>query len=575
MLKIDRAVLGEAYALLWASSTGAVCRTCGSPDVHSWRGDIWPWDWKCRSCTWAKSLQVLIGDPRLVSMLRVDKNALAALAPADQAHARDLLDEYEAALRANPLIGYEPHVKQVPFHTARTPVKCFLGGNRSGKTTAGILDDIIQGIDADAVPEPLRGFKRWVPPFYCRIITPDFTSTMEGVIFQKLREWMPRSQLVGDSWSKAYDKQLRQLRLKNGSVYDFMTFEQDLDKFGGAAKHRIHYDEEPPRLIRQESLMRLIDFAGDELFTMTPLHGMSWMFDEFYDPWERGVLEDATVVVVDMDDNPHLDDKTKKRVLAGLSEEERAARKSGRFVHFAGLVYSDFSRTRHVVPTASVPPRATVVAAIDPGIRHMAAVVWAYMTEDDDLVVFDEITPQGETIRDVCRAIKMIELKHGHRDPVSGRVTPLKPPVYVIDPAARNVSSHTGRSDQMEYMDNGVITILGQNAVTAGINRVKERLQTDRLHVQAHCSVLIEEFRRYRWTTPSRGESDPKEAVVKKDDHALDALRYLVMSRPHGPDPLRDDPALSPMERAMRDEITGRSRRRRQIPKAEFGGTFA
>ncbi len=35
---------------------------------------------------------------------------------------------------------------------------------------------------------------------------------------------------------------------------------------------------------------------------------------------------------------------------AGLSDEERQARKSGRFVSFAGLIYGSFSTNTHVVP---------------------------------------------------------------------------------------------------------------------------------------------------------------------------------------------------------------------------------
>jgi phage terminase large subunit-like protein len=486
--------------------------------------------------------------------------ALAGLSKDEAREARLLAEEYERRVRDNPLLRYTPHPKQAVFHGSHEPAKCFLGGNRSGKTTAGILDDLIQAVDLESVPESLVPYKVWTPPFYCRIVSPDFTSTMEGVIFQKLREWVPRGQLAGDSWSKAYDKQRRRLSFKNGSWFDFMTFEQDLDKFGGAALHRVHYDEEPPRLIRQESLMRLIDFGGDELFTMTPLHGMSWMFDEFYDPWERGVLVDAAVVVVDMDDNPYLDAKTKLRVLAGLSEEERAARKGGRFVHFAGLVYGEFRRALHVVPWKEFPKGATVVGAIDPGTRHMAAVVWAYLGVDDDLVVFDEACLQGATVAQVCKQIKLVERKHelGHL-------------IYVIDPAARNVMHQTGRSDQMEYMDHGVITILGQNAVTAGINRVKERLETDRLHVMANCSTTIEQFRRYRWTTPSRSEHDAKEQVVKRDDHTLDALRYLVMSRPQKQVPRPDLASMTPAERAMWREMHSGQRR---TPLHQFGAIY-
>ena len=71
--------------------------------------------------------------------------------------------------------------------------------------------------------------------------------------------------------------------------------------------HRVVYDEEPRQEVRNECLTRLIDFDGEEIFALTPFSGMAWLFDEVYDPWERGDLDpkDGRVVVVDMDDNPH------------------------------------------------------------------------------------------------------------------------------------------------------------------------------------------------------------------------------------------------------------------------------
>jgi len=508
-------------------------------------------------------------------VLRIDREAIGRLPLEQQEQARELLATYEAALRANPLLGYDPHEKQVGFHSSREPLKAFLGGNRSGKTTAGICDDLIQAVDRDCLPERLLPFKKWEPPFHCRIIAPDFTSTMEGVIFPKLREWTPKSQLVGGSFDKAFDKANRVLRFVNGSTFDFLTFEQDLDKFGGAAKHRIHYDEEPPKDIRNESLMRLIDYGGDELFTMTPLQGMSWMYDEIWEPWTKGKLEDGMVVLVDMDDNPHLDEKTKKRVLKGLSEEERQARKSGRFVHFAGMIYDDFSRNFHVIPETSppnsVPDGAQVYVGIDPGMRFMAAVVWCYLTPDDTMVVFDELALEGHIVEKVCEAIKLVN--HKHASIINGVSVPLTPAWYVIDPAARNVNHQTGRSDQMEYTDHGIVTILGQNSVTAGINRVKERLQTRRLLVTANCTNTIDEFRKYRWAKATRTEADPKEKPVKKDDHLLDALRYVVMSRPYASEVQEDEEWLPPLERAARRAQQGR--KRRGIPQTPMGGIFA
>ena len=239
-----------------------------------------------------------------------------------------------------------------------------------------------------------------------------------------------------------------------------------------------------------------------------------------------------------MDDNPHLDEETKKRALAGLSEEERKARKSGRFVDFAGMIYDCFEASRHVIPQKPVgqiiPPAASSYVGIDPGTRIMAAVLWAYLTRGDVMVVFEELALQGHTVEQVCDAIKLINLKHART--LTGISQPLVPQWNAIDPAARNVAHQTGRSDQMEYTGHGIVTIAGQNAVTPGINRIRERLETNRLLITANCAELLREIRRYRWKSPTRQESDPKEQPVKTDDHCFPA--GTLVRTEHGERPI-------------------------------------
>jgi phage terminase large subunit-like protein len=479
------------------------------------------------------------------------------------------------------LLGYTPHIKQVEFHKQpHPPTRAFFGGNRSGKTTATMVDSMIQGVDREVVPRHLLAYKHWEPPFYCRVVTPDLTNTLEGVVLQKFREWCPRGQLKGNSFDRAYDKVQRVLWLKNGSWFQFFSNDQDLDKFGGAALHRVVYDEEPREDIRRECLMRLIDYGGEEVFGMTPLHGMSWVFDEIFEPWEKGLLpaEDGRVVVVDMEDNPHLDRVTMQRVLSGLSDEERQARKSGRFVSFAGLIYPEFSPSTHVWPTQSacppgedgrlsLPPGVEVMCGIDPGIRHMCAVVFCYLDPLDRLVVFDEIAAQAQTIKRVCIDIKQRCKEWG-----------ITPNWFVIDPASRNKNNQTGRSDQTEFADNGIVTIPGQNAVTAGINRVKERLAADKLFIAANCHELRGEFRRYRWQREStRQENEAKEAPVKKDDHLLDALRYVVMQRPLAPDPELAMPTFTMKDRLLRESLKSLRRlsRNPKMPDHPSGDIFS
>ena len=375
---------------------------------------------------------------------------------------------------------------------------------------------------------------------------------MEGVVLQKIREWCPKSQLRGGSFDRAYDKILRTVKFKNGSWMQFFSNDQDRDKFGGAALHRVVYDEEPRADIRQECIFRLIDYGGDEVFAMTPFSGMSWLYDEIYEPWKKGDIPEESVVIVDMDENPHLSSQEIARATSGLTSQELQARKSGRFVSFEGLIYPEWDQDRHVIPVTEDLPAdqdgivvVECFAGVDPGIRVMCAVVFAYLTDDNTMVVYDELALQGKTIREVCAHIQLKNARWKQT-----------PRWYVIDPAARNKNHQTGRSDQQEFWDNGIATLPGQNGVTAGINRVKERLQADKLLVMAHCRETIREFSRYRWAPNGRsGSNDPREAPVKKDDHVLDALRYVCMSRPLPPLVEQRAPSLTLKDRMLRDSL--------------------
>jgi phage terminase large subunit-like protein len=482
--------------------------------------------------------------------LRIDLDRLEQLSAVQQEAVREQLEVLELAFRENPLLKYNnpalgvTHSKQIEFHSPPFPaIRAFFGGNRSGKTTAAILDTIVQVIPDDLVPDHLKPFKRWSPPVKVRVVTPDLTSTLDGVIHEKIREWTPKAAFRNKSFDGAWDKVQRILRFECGSWIQFNSSEQDREKLGGVALHRVVYDEEPRQEVRNECAMRLVDYDGEEIFALTPFSGMSWLYDQIYEPWELALEKcsreeaeerlEMRVLTVDMDDNPHLSEAGKARQLRKYSGPEREARKSGRFVQFSGRIYPQLPE---VIPEiARVPPGAEVFRGIDPGWRHMLAVVYCYLSFDDELCVFDEIALRGATVKEACDEIARRDLKWGWRKD-NGAVVPLSVNWTVIDPSSRNRNAQTGRSDQQEFADHGVYTVPGQNAVSAGINRVKERIDARKLLVTANCSELQSQFKRYRWVRDTgRGEHESKAEPVKKDDHLLDALRYVCMQRPLAP----------------------------------------
>lgn len=503
--------------------------------------------------------------------LSIDKTRLKALPEDERVLAEEAIRELEHERQNNPLAFYRPHVKQRAFHGFTSQTKCFYGGNQAGKTWCGLADDIIQAIDRDALPSHLLAYKKFEAPFLCRIMAESFP-VLETTMIQKLQELLPVEQLMGGSWSKAYDKNLRVLHFANGSKFFFMTYEQEVRKMGGASIDRVHFDEEPPLAIFNECRLRVMARAGDLIFTMTPLFGLSWTFNQQWQKRGQEVAKDVyvggshiSIVTSDMEDNPTLGAAEIELALMGLSAEERVARKEGKHVALHGLIYADFRPSgdkSHVTPDRPLPENVNVVVAIDPGMRHPAAVVWAYLTPDDTMVVFEAQRFHGMTAAQVSKRILEInEAKEVH------------PLFYVIDPAARNKDHQTGRSTQMEYADNGIVTIPGQHAVTAGINRVRERWQRETLFVQAHCTELIDELQKYRWKAPPRSEEATREAPIKLEDDLVDALRYLVMSRPYLPGVVENRNETE-VERLMREDQE-RFAGPEEINVSQFNGVIA
>ena len=458
--------------------------------------------------------------------------------PEERAEYDALLAELGGAVERNPLEEYnnpylgKVHEKQLVFNRLKLPVKAAVGGNRSGKTKSSVADDVIQAVPDEFVPAHLKDCKKWQPPFHCRIIVPDFRRTM-AVVLDTLRQTTPKAALFKGSWEKAWDKQNMVLRFDCESTIDLMTSEQDIDKFGGSAKHRIHYDEEPPgekgQQIRRESQMRLIDYDGDEVFSLTPLLGLSWVFDEVWQPVSDKLVEDDLfsdgeigVIRIDMDDNPYLSEKAKRRILKDLTPEEKAARKEGRFVHFEGLVYAGALEHGQLSPAHIIddpqPKDQTIYVGIDPGYRT-TAVLFAYFDHDNVMCVFDELYLHEDD------AIPENAAEHIRRTAAHWGVTP---DIYYMDPAGRITEQVKGENVQNGYMRAGIYCIPADNAVEAGVLEVKRRLFGKSLYVSRKCQKLLWEFSRYRL----KPKEDGSFGVVKKDDHCVDTLRYLCQARP-------------------------------------------
>lgn len=475
----------------------------------------------------------------------------------------ELSEGLKDASRAPNIKKYKPHQKQYDFHTSRKKKKLYIGGNRSGKTTGGVTEAIWRA----TCTHPYRPDLNALGPTRGRVIAVDFDNGVEKIIFPQYKQWIYPSALRGGSWDNAYDKALRTLNFANGSTIEFMSYSQDVDKFAGTSRHWVHFDEEPPHPIYAENMARLIDVDGDYWMTMTPLEGMNWVYDELYENNVNNADGDVEVIEINTLENPYLSSSAIESFLGSVDQDEVQARIRGQFVTAGGKIFKNFDFKEGGKHVLSAPiddpvrylrgPDWTWIMALDHGLNNPTAVLWAAIHYKGYVVVFDEHYRSDWTIAQHAAAIKLKIKEHG-------RV----PDIMVADPSIQNRQAISGTSIHTEYAKLGLGFMLGQNDVKSGLLRVKRYLGelpytgtpephplfgdahilrtafvgTERvnlysgLRISPKCQMLIHEMKRYRWKTYTNKklayENNSYEEPHKKDDHACDALRYMLMSQP-------------------------------------------
>jgi phage terminase large subunit-like protein len=314
-----------------------------------------------------------------------------------------------------------------------------------------------------------------------------------------------------------------------------MSYEQDLEKFAGTSRDFVHYDEEPPKDIYIECQMRLIDRKGSSWITMTPVEGMTWVFDDIY---EKAVVEDHPrigVVEIATEENPYLDQEEVDSVMADLDEDERKARSEGKFVQLGGLVYKQFKRDLHVIPMIDPlelrGPEFKHYMSLDHGFNNPTSVHWHAVDRDNSVITFDE-----------HYAREMIIETHAGIIHTKNRAHQRIPDINVCDPALAQRNGVTGTSIQTEYAVRGIGFCLGNNDVPTGVAKVNQYLTTFNAQgrpnwvITENCINLIREILKLRWKTwaskKQAHQNNPYDQIHKKDDHACDDCRYFFTLMP-------------------------------------------
>jgi hypothetical protein len=269
--------------------------------------------------------------------------------------------------------------------------------------------------------------------------------------------------------------------------------------------------------------MRVLDRKGDIFATMTPLKGLTFVYNEIF--LNRKNDPEVWYEFIDWSDNPYLDDEEVQMLEGCMDERALQSRKYGRFGASEGLVYPEFDESVHVIQPFPVPKEWYDNVSIDPGLNNPLSCHF-YATDGDGVVyVIAEHYEQGKSVSYHAQKIKEIADRLGwHRDS-KGRLCAL------IDSAANQRTLASSKSVAELFYDEGILVNTRVNKdVFSGINRVKDYLRPlsspnrPKLFIFASCVEMIRELKGYWW-----GEGDNPRKV---NDHSCDELRYMIMSRP-------------------------------------------
>jgi phage terminase large subunit-like protein len=167
----------------------------------------------------------------------------------------------------------------------------------------------------------------------------------------------------------------------------FKTYKQGREAWEGSGYDLVWMDEEPDdQSIFTEAMTRCADRGGVIYVTRTPLFGKTLIVSTFM---EKKDGRDMWFKNVTWDDAPHLDEKTKKTLLATYPAHEIDARTRGIPMMGEGRVYPVSDDDVSCEPFI-IPKHYARICGIDFGWDHPTAGAWLAWNRDADVVyVYD------------------------------------------------------------------------------------------------------------------------------------------------------------------------------------------
>lgn len=399
---------------------------------------------------------------------------------------------------------YTPNEKQLDFHRSKAKYRAYIGGIRSGKTYSGAW-------------ECLRHLVKYPRSTYL-VISPTY-GMMQDSTLHTFMDICPLDLIARrKDGSLAIDATRHNIKMYNGSEVKFRSAD-DPDKIRGMEVSGFWLDE-GGQLSDDEmwkiGIGRMSQKSAPRraICTTTP-SGMNWMYDFFilrHNP-ECEVFYARTI-----DNKMNLPSGYIESLESQYTGNFLKQELLGEFVGYEGLVYPEFTQDVHVtddMPEYMDDRIKKVEAGQDFGYTNPTSTVIVGTDRAGNKYVYDEFYESGQPFDVYKPEITKMLQKYCVRK------------VY-CDPSSPDLIAMLNNTYNRQFE-----AFKGNNDIMSGVIAVSQylKVQSDgkpRIFIHPRCKNLINEFQLYRYAAKRDNEKNKSEVPLKKYDHALDALRYVL-----------------------------------------------
>lgn len=386
--------------------------------------------------------------------------------------------------------------KQYPFVFSSSRFSAFVAGIGAGKTRAGVVRALLAS-QGQIGGKPIR------TPNLGIITAPTYPMLKDAT----LRTFFDVAGNVGDGIIVSHNKSDNVVRLANGSEILFRSTDNP-ERLRGSNASWWFGDEaalyEPSVWNIMIGRLRQFGVAGSAWITTTP-KGKNWIYQKFV----ARASTNYQLFRSKTTENLFLQREFIAALVESYSGEFAAQELDAEFVAFEGLVYPEFTTQLHTkLPHPSA--QLTYYGGADYGYTNPGVVLIAGVDGDGRAYIIHEEYQRQRKQEEWVTIIKDLHAKHNL---VS----------LWVDPSAPDYIT--------AIYNEGVPAEPANNAVSTGIQAVRSYLtiksdNQPRLFFSPSCANTVKEFEQYQWAGDKHGFID---RPAKQSDHAMDALRYLIM----------------------------------------------